>query len=283
MADQRNVCVVTDSTADIPRGLVEELGIGVVPLTVTIDGFSFQDGDITMGEFFRRMGDAPELPTTSQPSVGAFVEAFQRSLEHCRDVVCVNISHKLSGTIESAHEAARVVGEHVHVVDSLNLSFAEGIQAVFAARVAAAGGSVAEVRHAVESARDRVNLLVGLDSLHNLAKGGRIGKVSAMLGGMLNLKVLLTVNAEGAFEPVAKVRGANAAMHASVDWIASRIDATKKAAFGILHAESPDKAAWLEERVRERFCVAELHVIETGPVIAAHTGTGWGLMAIPVE
>jgi DegV family protein with EDD domain len=283
MTDLQDVCVVTDSTADIPRGLAEELGITVVPLTVTIDGFSFRDGDITMGEFFRRMGEAPELPTTSQPSVGAFVEAFQRSLEHCKDVVCVSISHKLSGTIESAHEAARVVGERVHVLDSLNLSFAEGIQAVFAARVAAAGGSVADVKHAAESARDRVSLLVGLDSLHNLAKGGRIGKVSAMLGGMLNLRVLLTVNPEGAFEPVAKIRGGSAAMQASVDWMASRVDTTKRAAFGILHAESPDKAEWLEERVRERFNVAELHVIETGPVIAAHTGTGWGLMAVPVE
>lgn len=283
MGEQRSVCVVTDSTADIPRPLADELGITVVPLSVTIAGETFLDGELPMSEFFARMAAAPELPTTSQPPVGAFVDAFQQALGRCKDVVCVNISGKLSGTIESAYEAARIVGERVHVVDSLNLSFAEGIQAVLAARAAAAGGSAAEVRRVVENARQRVSLLVGLDSLENLAKGGRIGKVSALLGGMLNIKVLLTVNPEGAFEPVAKVRGASAAMQTTVDWLAGRIDATKQAIFGVLHAESPDKAVWLEEAIRARFNVAELFVIETGPTIGTHTGTGWGLMAIPVE
>jgi DegV family protein with EDD domain len=282
MSDQ-TVCVVTDSTADIPRELAAGLGIDVVPLSFTIDGTTYLDGEIPMSEFFRLMAAASQLPTTSQPPVGAFVEVFEKALERCKDVVCVSISSRLSGTIESAREAARAVGEHVHVLDSLNLSFAEGIQAVLAARIAAAGGSVADVVRAIEGAREKVNLVVGLDSLHNLAKGGRIGKVAALMGGMLNIKVLLTVNAEGSFEPVGKHRGATAAMQASIDWVAGRIDATKRAAFGVLHAESPDKAAWLEERVRARFNVAEVHIIETGPVIGAHTGTGWGLMAIPVE
>lgn len=283
MADSQSVCVITDSTADIPGSLAQELGITVVPLTVTINGHSFSDGDITMAEFFRRMEAASELPTTSQPPVGVFVDAFRTALEHCTDVVCVTISNRLSGTIESAREAARQVGEHVHVIDSLNLSFAEGIQGVLAARAAAAGGSVADVRRVVEHAREHVSLLVGLDSLTNLAKGGRIGKVSALLGGMLNLKVLLTVSPEGVFEPVAKVRGASAAMQRSIDWLAGRVDVGTKAVFGVLHAASPDKAAWLEQQIRARFNVAELHIIETGSVIASHTGTGWGLMAVPVE
>lgn len=283
MADRQDVCIVTDSTADIPGSLAQELGITVVPLTVTINGRSFNDGDITMSEFFRRMEEAPELPTTSQPPVGMFVDAFRTALERCTDVVCITISNRLSGTIESAREAARQVGERVHVMDSLTLSFAEGIQGVLAARAAAAGGSIADVRRVVEHARERVSLLVGLDSLTNLAKGGRIGKVSALLGGMLNLKVLLTVSPEGVFEPVAKVRGASAAMQRSVDWLASRVDVGTKAVFGVLHAASPDKAAWLEQQIRARFNVAELHIIETGSVIASHTGTGWGLMAVPVE
>ncbi len=126
-------------------------------------------------------------------------------------------------------------------------------------------------------------MIVGLDSLENLAKGGRIGKVSALVGGMLNLKVLLTVASDGSFEPVGRERGATAALQATVDWIGERIDATRRAAFAVQHAESPNKAAWLEHAIRERFTVAELRVIEAGAVISSHTGTGWGVTAVQLD
>ncbi|MRS11603.1 MAG: DegV family protein [Actinobacteria bacterium] len=283
MAESRDVCVVTDSTADIPKAVQEELGIKVIPLCFTIDGESFVDGDITLAEFFRRMNASKELPKTSAPAVGVFAEAFEECLQRCREVVCINISGGLSGTIESAREAARSLGDRVHVLDSLNLSWGEGFQVVAAAKAAAAGASLAEVKHAFEQARERMHMIVGLDTLENLAKGGRIGKVSALFGGMLNLKVIFTVGQEGTFEPVARARGAKAAMQASVDWLAEQVSSTKRAAFGILHAESPDKAEWLEAAVRARFNVAELAVIETGPVIATHTGTGWGLTGVELD
>lgn len=283
MTEMREVGVVTDSTADVPPELVKDLDITVVPLSVTVGGHTFLDGEMPMAEFFRRMAASPVLPTTSQPPVGAFVEAFRRALERYREVVCIDISGKLSGTLESAREAARIVGERIHVVDSRSLSFGEGVQVILAARAAAAGGTLDEVLRVVERARERVRLIVGLDSLENLAKGGRIGKVSALLGGMLNLKVLLTVNAEGSFEPVAKVRGASAAMQTALDWLGERVDATKQAVFAVLHSESPERALWLAEQVRARFSVSELHIIETGPVIGAHTGTGWGLAALPID
>ncbi|MDO8847766.1 MAG: DegV family protein [Coriobacteriia bacterium] len=283
MASGEGICVVTDSTADIPKELVEELGITVVPLSLTIAGETFVDGSISMAEFFRRMNAAPALPTTSQPSVGAFVEAFEEGLSRCKEVVCITISNRLSGTIESATEAARTVGERVHILDSLNLSWGEGFQVVAAAKAVRAGESLAEVKRAFEETRGRMHMLVGLDSLDNLAKGGRIGRVSAFLGGMLNLKVMLTVGDDGAFVPVARARGAKAALQASVDWLGEHVDATKRAAFGVLHAESPDKAAWLEEAIRARFNVVELAVIETGPVIASHTGTGWGVTVVELD
>ena len=279
---EKRVCVVTDSTSDIPREMAAELGIEIVPLQVSIDGEMFADGDLTLSEFFARMNAAKELPKTSQPSVGAFVDAFESALERCADVVCVTISNRLSGTYDSATEAARVVGERVHVLDSLNLSWGEGYQAVVAARAAAAGATVEEIRLSFEEMRGRVNMIVGLDKLDNLAKGGRIGRVSALLGGMLNLKVTLTVGADGAFEPVARSRGAKAALQHTIDWAASRVDEKRPAAFAVQHAESPDKAAWLEDAIRARFNVAELHVIEAGSVISTHTGTGWGLTAVQV-
>ena len=283
MAPGRSVCVVTDSTADIPRDVAEDLGITVVPLSVTVGGETFVDGSIPMAEFYRRMSAAKELPTTSLPSIGAFREAFESALEHCKDVVSINISHRLSGTIESAREAARTLGDRVHVLDSLNLSWGEGFQVVAAAKAAAAGESLEGVRQAFQDAHERIHMIVGLDSLENLARSGRIGRVSAFLGGVLNMKVMLTVGDDGAFVPVARARGTNAALQASVDWLGEYISTKKRAAFGVLHAESADKAAWLEDAIRSRFKVAELAVIETGPVIGTHTGTGWGLTGAELE
>lgn len=205
---------------------------------------------------------------------------FQDALTTSEHVVCVNVSHRLSGTIESAREAARIVGDQVTVFDTANLSWGEGYQAVLAARAARSGASVDEVMRVLEDARSRIHMLVGLDSLENLKKGGRIGRVAAFMGGVLNLKVLLTVNPDGSLEPVARTRGAQAALQTSVDWLAERIDPTKPAAFAVQHALSPEKAAWLESALRERFTVAELHVIEAGAVISTHTGTGWGLTGI---
>jgi len=283
MAIPRNVCIVTDSTADVPRRLVESLNIGVVPLGVAVGGHTFKDGDITMDEFFRRMNAARDLPTTSQPSVGAFLEMFEERLGRYSEIVCVTVSNRLSGTNESAREAAKRMGDRVHVFDSLNLSWGEGYQVVTAARAAAEGATVAEVLARLETVRVKNAMIVGLDSLHNLAKGGRIGKVSAFLGGMLNVRVLLGVDAEGALEPVYRGRGTKAALKATLDWAAERVDRARPAAFGVLHAQSPDRAAWLEEAVRERFTVAELEVIETGPAIATHTGTGWGLTCCQLD
>ena len=282
MSTRRLVSVVTDSVGDVPRELAAEYDMEVVPLSVTVGGETFVDGTIPLSEFFIRMAAAKELPKTSQPSAGAFVEAFERALEKGHDVVCVTISNHLSGTFESAMQAAQAVGERVHVLDSLNLSWGEGYQAVEAAKAAASGAGLEEVTRVFERARDAMSMIVGLDTLENLAKGGRIGRVSAFVGGMLNLKVMLTVDANGEFEPVTKSRGATAALQASVDWLGTRIDRTRPADIGVLHAQSPDKAAWLEERIRAGFNVARLRVIEAGPVIATHTGTGWGLTGVQV-
>lgn len=276
----QTVCIVTDSISDIPPAMAAELGIRVVPLTLTIAGETFVDGSIGLEEFFARMGAARQLPSTSQPSVGAFIEAYQHALGAFEHVVSVHVSHRLSGTIESAREAARIVGERVTVFDTLNLSWGEGYQAVLAARAARSGASVPEVVRVLEDARKRIHMIVGLDSLDNLKKGGRIGRVSAFVGGLLNLKVMLTPGRDGVLEPVARSRGAQSALQASVDWLAEHIDPAKPAAFAVQHALSPDKAAWLEAAVRERFTVAELYVIEAGAVISTHTGTGWGLTGI---
>lgn len=273
--------VITDSTADIAPAIASERGIEVVPLAVTIDGETLPDGVLTQEEFFARMSKAPELPTTSQPSVGAFTEAYERALERAENVLSVHISNRLSGTVESARQAAEKFGDRVHVFDSLNLSWGLGWQVLDAAQSAAEGLDVAQALGRLEEARRRTKLLVGLDSLHNLAKGGRIGKVSAFLGSMLDLKVTLTVDDDGAFQPVARSRGEKAALKHTLEWVATQMGGATRGSFAIGYAMKRERAAWLREQIEQRFEIAEMVEYAAGSVICAHTGTGWGVAVRP--
>lgn len=277
----QHFAVITDSTADIPPAMASERGIAVVPLAVAIAGETVPDGILTQEEFFRRMQAAPELPTTSQPSVGAFVDAFTRALETASSVVSVHISERLSGTIESAHAAAEQFGGRVHVFDSRNLSWGLAWQVLDAAAAAREGLGVPEALERLTRAREQVRLIVGLDSLENLRKGGRIGAVSSMLGSLLNLKVTFTVDGEGTFAPLGKSRGEKAGLEYTLDWVAQQMGAARKGKFAVGHALSRERAERLTERIKERWEATELIIYEAGSVICTHTGTGWGVAVWP--
>ena len=225
----RTLAVVTDSTADIPPEMAALHGIEVVPLLVHFGDECFTDGVLTQEEFFERMRAAPELPTTSQPSVGAFSDVYESLLERFSEVVSVHIAAKLSGTIESAHRAAEQFGGRVHVVDSYTLSWALGWQVREAAAAAAEGLGVAEVLDRVHSVRDRVRLIVGIDSLENLARGGRIGGCRRFLGSLLNLKVTFEWSGTGEFQPLARSRGERAAMEHTLEWVSEQMGSARRA------------------------------------------------------
>lgn len=280
---ERSFAVVTDSTADIPAEIVSDHGLTVVPLSVSIGDDTYPDGTLTQAEFFARMRGAAKLPTTSQPSVGAFVDAYQRALETAHSVVSVHISSKLSGTIDSARRAAEQFAGSVHVFDSLNLSAGLAFQVYEAADCAAEGLSPAAALERVRQVRGRVKMIVGLDSLDNLAKGGRIGRVSAFLGSMLNIKVTLTVTEDGEFEPVARTRGEKAALAHTLEWVADQMGASREGAFAVGHALSPERAQWLREEIEARYEVTRMVVYEAGSVICTHTGTGWGVALLPTR
>jgi DegV family protein with EDD domain len=279
----RSVAIVTDSTADLPPDTAAAEGVTVVPLQVSIAGATFHDGELSQAEFFERMNAAPQLPTTSQPSVGDFTEAYERALSNAAEVVSIHISSALSGTIESAHKAAEAFGDRVHVFDSKNLSWGLGWQVVEAARAAAAGTGAAEILEVAHRARWRARMIVGVDKLDNLAKGGRIGSLSAFVGGLLNLKVTFTVGSEGTFVPVARVRGGQAALDRTLEWVRTEMAGRTRAAFSVMHAMSEDRARALATSLEGMFDVSEMHVVETGVVISTHTGTGWGVAFLPEE
>jgi len=274
------VAVVTDSTSDLSPETAAAHGITVVPLIVTIDGDSMPDRTLGMPEFFVRMESSQQLPTTSQPSRGAFVAAYRQALRSASEVVSVHISSKLSGTISSALQAAEEFAGRVHVVDSLNLSWGLGFQVLEAARAAAAGLSVAKVIERVESVRERAQLIVGVDSLENLVRGGRLPRAVGAVGGLLGVKITIAVN-DGVLSVVRPVRGSKAAIEFGLRWIEEKMEGTAKGMFCVMHAMSEDSAHTLSAEILRRFEPTELHVAETGTVIAAHTGKGWGVAFVP--
>ena len=275
--------VVTDSTADLTAEQAASAGVEVVPLSVTFGDESFPDGVLGQAEFFRRMNAAPCLPTTSQPPIGAFVGAYERALAHAEEVVSVHISSKLSGTFDSARQAAERFSGRVHVFDSRNLSWGLAWQVLQAAESARAGLTSAAALERLALAREHCKLIVGLDSLDNLQKGGRIGRVGAFFGGLLNLKVTFTVAPDGAFVPLARSRGDAAAMRSTMEWIAEQMGSSTSGRFAVGHVMSLERAQWLRDQIAARWTAIELVVYEAGSVIATHTGTGWGVAVLPEE
>lgn len=279
-AGSARVAIVTDSTSDLPDDICDRYGITRVPLDVIIDGQTWPDGEMSQQEFFDRMNAAKALPTTSQPSAGAFADVYRKLLTRFSHVVSVHISSDLSGTVSSAQAGAEQFADQVTVFDSRNLSWGLGFQVLEAARAAHAGETLEAVMERLAKVRERVQMLVGVDSLDNLVRGGRVGKVAGFLGSMLNLKITFTVT-DGVFEPVARTRGAKAALAHTLEWVESRMGDTGRGAFCVLHALSEDRAHWLAEEIAKRFDVSEMHIVPTGSVIATHTGTGWAVAFVP--
>lgn len=275
------VAIVTDSTSDLPADLAAELGVTVVPLTVHIGTETYRDGELSQADFFAKMNAAAELPTTSTPGVGEFVQAFETALATAESVVSVNISSALSSTIEAARAAAAEFGGRVHVHDSLNLSWGMAWQVVRAARAAQAGQTLDQVVEIAERTRERARMIVGIDKLDNLAKGGRIGAVSVFMGGLLDFRVTFCVDREGRYQPVARSRGAKAMMRDTMEWVKSEMGSSTRGAFCVAHAMTADRAEAVRRMLESTYTVTEMHVVETGPVLATHTGTGFAIAFVP--
>ncbi|MSQ10910.1 MAG: DegV family protein [Dehalococcoidia bacterium] len=267
------VRLVTDSTASIPSEVFAQLHITVIPLTVVFGETAYQDGvDLDNATFFAKLKQASQLPHTTQPSPAAFTEAYDALLAQGHTVLSVHVSSALSGTLNSAHlgRDACSAPNGITVIDSRLTSMSLGLAVIAGARAAETGSSLDEVRAAVESVLAGVELLLFVDTLEYLQRGGRIGAARAFLGSLLNVKPLITLR-NGAVEPVGQVRTRARALERLREWAAEH---TTIRGFSVLHTASLPDAQALFDELHARFPAAEAYLVECGPVVATHVGPG---------
>jgi len=273
-----NVYVVTDSTADIPKELAESLGITVIPLKVHFQEETYLDGiTIHADEFYQKLSQTEQLPTTSQPSPIDFVDMYKK-LADGKDakILSIHISSALSGTYQSAALAKTMVEEEgieVQVIDSKKASYAIGIIVVGVAKAVQGGASYEEAVRLAQELAEKTQVYFMVDTLTYLHKGGRIGKASSLFGSLLNIKPILSLNDNGEVYPVEKVRGRNKANAKVLDFLLDYAKG-KKVVAGISHAASREQAESFEQKLKEHFDIEEFVMTEIGPVIGTHVGPG---------
>jgi len=279
------VCVVTDSTADLPAHLARDNGIRVLPLTVHFGKRMFKDGiDITPREFYELLETGTVHPSTNPPTPGEFRQVYEELVAE-RDVVSVHISSSLSETVHHAEQAAEA-GAHtfqelragaepvrVAVIDSRQVSLGLGLLALFAARMTQRGLGAEDIGPRLQAMAGRIEVLFVVDTLEFLARHGRIGRAKAWVGQLVGIKPILGVR-EGEVVLVDRVRGGRAAHPRMMELFKKKLEADRPVVCGIAHAKAPVWADRLKGLLEKELDVAELHVAEMGPVVGTHAGPG---------
>jgi DegV family protein with EDD domain len=271
--------IVTDSTSDIPEELAKSHGIHVVPLRLQFGDESFLDGvEISAKEFYERLGQAEQLPTTSQPSPADYVRVYEQIQQEHPDasILSIHISSALSGTYQSALIAKSMMNENVDltVVDSLSASYGFGLLVVHAARLARQGIAVEDIVVAVEQVRKSRKLYFLVDTLEYLQKGGRIGKAAALFGTLLNIKPILSIDQEGIIYPVEKVRGRKKAIARMIELFQQDLGNIETINVAVGHTANPASAESFLEELSAHYKLEEVVLTNVGSVVGSHVGTG---------
>lgn len=269
------VKIVTDSTADLPASLRSEYNIAVMPLKVIFKDEIYREGvDITTPEFFEKLAKAEQLPTTSQPSPAEFQDLYEELTADGSAVISIHISAKMSGTYQSAMLAKKNLPDRdIRVIDSGHVTISLGLGVLAAARAAKAGGSADEVEALAYEIYKKVKIYFIVDTFENLQKGGRIGKATALLGTLLNIKPILTVE-DGLVAPFEKVRGKSKAVERLVALVEEYHQRQPIEIIAFMHAGSPPDAVDLHGRVLSKVKPKEVILSEIGAVVGTHSGAG---------
>ncbi|HEM4250339.1 DegV family protein [Streptococcus suis] len=270
--------IVTDSTSDLPISWVQENDVTVLGLTINLDGLTYEtvgENRLTSAVLLDKMATGG-LPTTSQVNVGQFEEVFEAAVKEGQDVLYLAFSSALSGTYQSGTIARDMVMDQypeavITIVDTKAATIGEGYLVMKAVEARAAGKTLAETKAIVEDLVPRLRTYLLVDDLNHLVRGGRLSKSAALIGGLVNIKPLLALNAEGKLEAIAKIRGRKKGIKEMLNLTLDNLDhSTVMVAYtGDIEAAEVTKATLLEDSR-----VTDVLLTELGPIIATHTGTG---------
>lgn len=273
------VAIVADSTISLPPALVAGLPLYVVPMEIHHDGRVYRDGvDLPASKFYTLQAASASLPTTSAPQPGAFLDAFTSASKVASEIVCVTLSSELSATYQAAlaardQAAGALPGTRIEVVDSRCAGTAQGLITLAAAREAANGSAADQIVERIRAAIPNVFLYGYLDSLYYVWKGGRVPRVLMWMGRLLGVKPILQLS-DGVIGMVERPRTARRAMERVAALAAARAKGAAAVRIAVMHANAPERAEELAERLRSMLDPLELFVTEFTPVIGAHTGPG---------
>ena len=269
--------IVTDSTAFLSEEVLKEHDIEVVPLYVNFAKETIVDGTIDSATFFHKIKSTAEIPSTSQPSPGDFARVFEKSIKEGREIIAILISSGISGTVESAKTAAKMVDPaRISVVDSLSTSGGMALLIAMAVQAAQEGKTREGIVNLLEDLKSKLRVLFVPESLHYLKKGGRIGGAQALLGTLLQIKPILFFS-EGKIEVYEKVRTMKKALEKLVDELPVTGEGLQVA---LLTAEAEENTRILKELIGKRFPDLSVTTYELSPVIATHVGPVVGLAFI---
>lgn len=281
---ERRIAVVTDSTSDIPRELVEQYNIRVVPQVLIMGDKTWRDGvEIDSPTFYELLQTSPHFPATSQPSVVDFQKVFTELSQEADGIVAVLVSDELSGTLNSARMAVENLPDlPIEIIDTRSVSLQLGWIVLATARVAATGADLETVAATARSLIGRTQIYFVVDTLEYLHRGGRIGAASRLFGTALNLKPLLSVQ-DGIVTPVTKVRSRRKALQTLTQLLDEQLAGAGQIHMGVLHVAAPEEAERLAGELQARFQPVEMILSECGPVVGTHAGPGTVGAAFYVE
>ncbi|WP_421379028.1 DegV family protein [Bacillus salacetis] len=270
----KQIKIVTDSTVDLSSEEIEKYGIHVVPLSISIEGETFLDRvDLTPKMFMEKMKQSKELPKSSQPPAGEFAKLYDELGSDGSTVLSIHMTGGMSGTVRSAESAAEMSSSDVKVIDSRYISKALSFQVIEAAKMAVEGKSLEDILQRVEEIKNATNLFVVVDTLENLVKGGRIGKGRALIGSLLNIKPIASLEG-GEYTPVAKVRSHSQVVKYLAGQFVEDVKGKTIRGVGLVHADGLDLAQKLKSRIVELTGYDAIEIVDTTPIIGTHTGPG---------
>ncbi|MGZ8392506.1 MAG: DegV family protein, partial [Gemmatimonadales bacterium] len=278
---RRAVTIVTDSSADLPDSVLDRYGIALVPLQVIFGTTTFRDRvELKPEEFYRRLRGATELPTTSQPTPAAFIQAFRDARQEADEVVAVLLGSNLSGTFAGAQAAIRAGGvQGVHLVDTGLASLGVGMLALRGAELAEMGWRGERIAAELTRIRSQAGMLLTVDRYDNLLRSGRISRGKAWLAGMLDVKPILSFDNDGHVVPIERVRGRENLEARALALLDARLTPRpRKVRFGVAHAEAPEAAERIRAALVRKYQPQDCFVSLATGVLGTHVGPGaWGI------